>query len=487
MARVAHPGSDWQKMKDRSIEGEASSAVSPVGGSPGQGGRRHSRGGCGKTLLFVVLCGFMALPLIGYYTGALGDLKRGAIEIIDAIKEDPEPVTRTVEKIVEVEVEKIVEVPQPPPPAPSKFIARRAIDTAELYNGFHVKSVMELSEGRSATIEREDPEGYEIRLEVHLKVPRPSQTIEDFERLNPDLDKLLPDFGKLIESSRVSGFYHKIYDLKSTRVQQNLTRLDKVLTRHNYYDLESILEMQHPETKAKVLLIQAEMDVVSDGTDGDRMPDLNGYFADSANFQPFTSYAWPKRSQQPNPLLVRWEAELRKAEEEYKTKGLSAERNAWLRDRIAQLKREASDMKSRSFLIAETDPFVVVPLSMLGYTRSSPYAPAIGDYAVIAHRDRLCPAIVGDSGPTFQVGEASLRIARELNDKAGVYSRPESDLKVTYLIFPGSAEAQRGPPDLERWHARCMELLEGIGGIGDPAMLHQWEDLLKPEEPAPAP
>ena len=427
----------------------------------------------------------MFVPVIVYFTGAAGKLKRGTLELIDAMKEVPEPVTNTVEKIVEVEVDRIVEVPAPPPPAPSEYVARRTIDTAQLYNGFQVKSVMEVKEGRSATLERDDPEGYEIKLEVRITVPKASQTLEAFNRVNPELPKLLPDFEKLLANSQVSGFYHKLYDLKSARVQQYLTRLDRVLSRHNYYDCESILEMQHPETKAKVFLMQGEMDVVSDGSDGDRMPHLNDYISNSANFQPFTSYGWGKKTKQPNPLLARWESNLKEAEEEYKMPGLSAERNRYLKARISELKREIVDMKGRSFLIGENDPFIVVPLSMLGYTQSSPYAPAIGDYAVVAYKDKLYPAIAGDAGPSFQVGEASLRIAKELNEKAGVYNRPESDLKVTYLIFPGSADSKRGPPDLDRWHERCLELLEGIGGTGKPEDLHRWEDLLKPP-PAPA-
>ena len=154
------------------------------------------------------------------------------------------------------------------------------------------------------------------------------------------------------------------------------------------------------------------------------------------------------------------------------------------------LKREVADLKARSFLIAEADPFIVVPLFMLRYRGIDAYAPTIGDYAVVLHGDRVFPAIVGDAGPTFQAGEASLRMAKEINEKAGVYSRPVSDLSVSYLVFPGSAESTKGPPDLEQWHERCQALLDGLGGLGPGVSLHHWEDTTKaavaPEvQPAP--
>jgi hypothetical protein len=112
----------------------------------------------------------------------------------------------------------------------------------------------------------------------------------------------------------------------------------------------------------------------------------------------------------------------------------------------------------------------------------------VGDYAVVIHGGEIYPSIVGDGGPTFKVGEGSLRFARELNPKASSYSRPVSDLKVSYLVFPGSREAERGPPDFEKWRQRCHELLGEIGGLGDGYALHQWQDTLpKPTPPAPVP
>ena len=112
------------------------------------------------------------------------------------------------------------------------------------------------------------------------------------------------------------------------------------------------------------------------------------------------------------------------------------------------------------------------------------FAPKAGDYAVIAYANQLYPAIVGDGGPSFKVGEGSLRLAQELNAKASSYSRPVSDLKVSYLIFPGSRETERAAPDYAKWNQRCHELLGEIGGLGAGYELHTWQDMLaKPVSP----
>jgi hypothetical protein len=117
-------------------------------------------------------------------------------------------------------------------------------------------------------------------------------------------------------------------------------------------------------------------------------------------------------------------------------------------------------------------------------TSSDAFAPKAGDYAVIAYANKVYPAIVGDGGPSFKVGEGSLRLAQELNAKASSYSRPVSDLKVSYLVFPGSREPERTAPDYTKWSQRCHELLGEIGGLGTGYELHTWEDLLaKPVAP----
>jgi hypothetical protein len=76
------------------------------------------------------------------------------------------------------------------------------------------------------------------------------------------------------------------------------------------------------------------------------------------------------------------------------------------------------------------------------------------------------------------VGEASLRIAKQINALSTPYNRPVSDLKVTYLVFPGTADKPFGPPDLEKLQARCQKLVDEIGGATVP--LHHWENTIPP-------
>jgi hypothetical protein len=180
-------------------------------------------------------------------------------------------------------------------------------------------------------------------------------------------------------------------------------------------------------------------------------------------------------------MVAGWEKRLAGAKVELADPETTADRKAWLRERMKFLQRGIDDMKYRSFLIADYDPFIVIPVNLL--TANDPFAPKAGDYAVVAHGDKLYPAIVGDGGPTFKVGEASLRMAKQINPRASPYSRPESDLVVTYLVFPGSRDETKGPPDYERWRARCEELLKECGGLGEGVELHRWENLL----PDPAP
>lgn len=450
----------------------------------------------GRLLLFLILCGAMMLPGIMYFFGwgDAGKMKPEDSAMVEAISEvekegtgPADPVV--VEKIVERVVEKIVKVPveQEPEAMPTEFIAAKTIDTAKLYNGFEIRSELETQQGLSASVERKDPSSYEIELLVKIKVPEPNQSLEDLAELNEHLPKMLPELGLMMESGKVSPFYHNLYELKRQRIQHYITRLDRVLSRHHFFDCETILELQHPTSQQKVLLMQGEMDVVSDGSDGDRWPKLDEYISMSANYQPFTSYAWPKKTKTPNPLLAAREAQLLKYEEEFKVKGLSIERNRFLKSNIDLLKREISDLKGRSFLIAEADPFIVIPLSMVGRTKENTFAPSFGDYAVVIYQDKAYPAIVGDAGPSFQMGEASLRIAQELNPDATPYSRPVSDLKVTYLVFPGSKEDEKDAPDLVKWHQRCSELLGGVGGLGEGYHLHQWEDLIAKKRAQAAP
>jgi hypothetical protein len=438
----------------------------------------------------------IALLLVIPFTPFAGKIKQGLREIVAARAGGTRVVTREVTK--EVPVEKRVEVPREvvrevvkevlvQPPLPEEFIPRKEADVATFWNGITIRSKLLTEQGTYASLERLSPDAYKAEFQLSVRVPKANQTVEELSRINPALPSLLPDLKAMLPAAKVSGFYHKLYENKTNAIQRDITRLNKVLDRHNFFDCETILELTHPTSKRKSLLIQSEMDVVCDGSDGDRMASLDEYIYMSDYYQPFTSYAWAKRSKTPNPLLARWEARLKKAQEQYNVKGLPAEKNRELKALIDHLKLEIQDMKTRSSLIAEKDPFIVISLLFRGYTAQNAFTPQIGDYAVVIYGDKIYPAICGDYGPTLKMGEASLFIAKTINPQATPYRRPESDLKVTYLIFPGTAEKPNQPPNLEHWHQRCSAYLGELGGVGSGHALHRWEDPFKPPAPPPSP
>ena len=386
----------------------------------------------------------------------------------------------------QVIVEKRVEVPAPPPPLPDKFVANKLINLAELFNGIQLKNEIATAPGELASQEREKPDSYTVSFQVNIRTPRPSQTLEDLAALNPALPSMLPRLSQIMQTAKVSGFFHYLYEVKEKDIQLDITRLDKILSRHNYYDLETALELEDPVSKQKALLIQGEMDVVSDGSDGDRMPTMDDYVSKSSHFQPSTSYAWPKLTKNPNPLLPRWEAQLADVREKVKAGG-SKEEQRIAKNRLDSTTRVISELKTKSYLIAQEDPFIVIPLSMKSYQGFNAYAPGLGDYAVVIAGGQLLPAIIGDYGPREKMGEASLRICKQINDKSGPNVRPEEDLKITYLIFPNSAEGKPSQPNLAKWTARCQALLERMGGLGTGYVLHQWEDHFVNAPPAAQP
>jgi hypothetical protein len=430
----------------------------------------------------VLLLGIVLAGLVLPFTPYAGRIKRALKELVEKARETKVVVRKETVPVIQ---EKIVEVPAPPPPLPSKFVPRKDVDVATLFNGIKIQTKVDAQEGTYASIERKDEGSYTVEFQLKLRVPKPNDSLAELARVNPELPRMLPGLEAMLRDGRVSGFYHKLYEKKTALVQQNLTRLNKLLDRHNFFDCETILELAHPQTKRKVLLIQSEMDVVADGSDGDRMPKMSAEIYNSDYYQPFTSYEWAKRTTVPNPLTAKYQARYDALAAEYKKKGLSKEKNAELRSEMQILDARVKALKGRSSLIAEKDPFIVISLLFRDYPRVHPHAPAMGDYAAVIHGNQILPAICGDYGPTKKMGEASLMMAKQVSARATPYTRPESDLKVTYLIFPGTAEKPFGPPNLERWHAKVSEYLTECGGIGDGYVLHKWENPFPPPAPPP--
>jgi hypothetical protein len=364
-----------------------------------------------------------------------------------------------------------------PTPTPRPPVITGRLETAKLFNGITLHSTVNTPAGADAATERSDPQSYMLDLTLQARLPSPNKTIEELAKVSPQLPTLLPGLAAMLSPESVSPLFSDLYGTKVKLLRENLGRLDLLLSRHNFYDCQTVLQLRHPKSHRKTFLLQADMDVDSDGSDSDRMP---AGPAVTTNFKPFTSYRWSKKTPTENPYLPAIEDRLKRVEEEHALKTTTADRKKELRATLTQLRDQVSTLKKFSFLIGATDPFIVVPST---FARSHD-GPKVGDYALVLFGDQLYPALVGDIGPNDKVGEASLRIAKEINAVATPYNRPVSDLKVTYLIFPGSADTPFGPPDLDKIQARCQALVDEIGGAGTP--LHHWENIIPPP-PTPTP
>lgn len=348
-----------------------------------------------------------------------------------------------------------------------------------LFNGLQFKWSVETTPGDTAARDRTKDNSYRLELNLKIRTPRPADSLDDLKVANARLPQVLTSLPALLETAQVSSDYQRLYENKMDWLKERLERIDQILSRHNYYDCDTILELRHPETGRRALLVQGDMDVNVDGSDGDRNIEVDG---SGQFFQPQTSYRWPKATDRPNPFIRKFQEKIDKANAELAKPDLSAARRGELQAEVSKNKRVISDLKSASFLVSKTDPTVVLPGFMIGGD-----GPKIGDYVVVVHEDKMYPAILGDAGPSYKVGEASLRLCNEINHTGTPMARPVNDLAVTYLVFPGSADPKRSAPDLERWHARCTELLAEIG-VTNNAALHRWENIVQPwPTPTPSP
>ena len=370
-----------------------------------------------------------------------------------------------------------------PTPEPVPYVPQKTLNVGSIFNGIHFKTKLETVAGTTATADRNSAESYSVEISVKVAVPKPHRSMAELAKLNENIATLLPGLGEMLGSAKVAPQFDDLYRRKVTSLRSNLDRLDLLLSRHNFYDCETMLELQNPKTKRKALLVQADMDVDTDGADGDRMPTFD---TSSRTYQPMTTYRWKKRTPVPNPCTPIWEKRI--ADNEAK---INDPKNAGDVPRLkadnARLRAEVADMKANSFLIGSLDPFIVLPSQMFT-GRKTGYTPRIGDYCVVLAGDIFYPAIIGDAGPTTKMGEASLRLCREINAKSNGDVRAVNDLKVTYLVFPSSAEKETGPPDLLLWQTRCAALLDEFSEhTGKFFMWQQPPPPVPVAPPAPAP
>ena len=371
--------------------------------------------------------------------------------------------------------------PEPKPtPTPPPYVPAKRTELGKVFNGMQYKVTFETEHGTTAATERKDPASYSVEVVLRAKVPKPNTDLASIQALSPKLPEVLPALPQLVERAQASPFFDELYRLKCANIQTNLNRLDVVLSRLNFYDCETILELQHPETKRRALLVQSDMDVDEDGSDPERVAVVD---SSSLTYQPFTSYRWMRKTDVPNPFLAGRQQSLEKAKRDAAAPGLSAEKTRLLKAQVEDLNAQIYSLTKFSFLVGAIDPFIVLPASVVG--KKGPFSPAIGDFCVIVAGDTLFPAVVGDAGPTFKMGEASMRICREINSRASSINSATSELKITYLVFPGTAERPFTRPDLVKWREKCAKLLEEMGGAK--GELFTWTDLSMPPAVAATP
>ncbi len=362
-----------------------------------------------------------------------------------------------------------INLPPFPPALPERVEPGQYDHISKMTQGLNILSSVRFEDGTTASQDRKALAAYQVRVSLNLRLPKAADG-ETLKHANPKLPELFNRYNDIMSNARVSQWYQALYLHKQNRIRKEAATLARLLDRHNYYDTDTILEIDAPDSGRKVLWVQADMDVVSDGSDGDRLPDMPDKVKNSDHYQPMTSYRWRKLGNNPNPLLPHWEARVEKLRKEKKAN-----------DGDLQYARNVvHDLKKYSFLLAEYDSFIVVPLTF-NSGKNGAYRPQLGDYAAVVVDDRVYPAIVGDFGPRFKAGEASLRLARLINSKATPYARPISDLGVSYIIFPGSKEPENGPIDYERLNTRVQELLQEMGGLTPAAQFQKLDDLLAPK------
>ena len=320
---------------------------------------------------------------------------------------------------------------------------------------------------------------YRADITLHVRWPAPATNATDVLAATPELAGLIPGLQKVIDDGTLSPDFAALLERKEKHLRAVLSQLQKLPYRDSLFDCQTILNLRNGNRRA--LLVQAIMNVNTDGSDGDRNLAVDH---GSPTYQPQTSYRWPKTGSHPNPLLRDTEGRVSLLESGLGCGTLTAENRTLMARELEAAKATVEELKRWDFLVGTADPFIVLPYFMVGKSKAQP---GIGDYAVVVCRGKLYPAILGDMGPGSKIGEASLRICRAIDSDSGADRRPVSRPEAAYFVFPGSAEKPFTTPDYRRWAEKCRELWKEIGGI-DGADWHEWTTLEKPwPTPTPSP
>ena len=365
-------------------------------------------------------------------------------------------------------------------PTPIPVVPRKNYDTARLYNGVSLQASVEVTNSELTALEAAtNGKSYQLYLTLRVDWPKPAVEMSDLILSSPDLPELLPNLETQLQGASASPDFATLLKNKEKFLKSGLISLQKLPSRDTLFDCQTILNLRGKQSGRSALLVAAQMNVNTDGSDGDRNLEVEKL---SSFYQPQTNYRWPKKGDRPNPCLKEAEEKVTRVTSELSAPNLTPTERTRLDAELETAKATVVELKRWSFLVGGADPFIVLPSFMVG---KSPGQPNIGDYAVVIFHGTLYPAILGDLGPNSKIGEASLRICREIDSKSGAEHRPASKPEVLYLIFPGSADKPFALPDYARWSERCRLFWKEFGG-SDSASWHEWSNLEKPW-PTPAP
>jgi len=359
-------------------------------------------------------------------------------------------------------------------------LPRSKYDVVQMANGAVVEANVETSSSTNTTLGTIPlANDYRLQLTLHMAIPTPATKISDLAAATPELPQALANLEEMIPSSpqgekQASPFFEKLFENKTKALQHQLNFLGQLFPRESLYDCQTILALNNKKNGARALLVQAIMNVNTDGSDGDRNIPLEKL---SPCYQPQTNYRWLKTTSHPNPNLHEVEEQWAQAKLGLTNTTLTLDQKNKLEEQIKTKEQMLSELQRWSFLIGSADPFIVLPKFMLDAKNAE--SASIGDYAVVLYHNKLYPAIVGDIGPSAKIGEASLRLCRAIDLRSGADRRPVSAPQVTYLIFLKSADLPMKTPNYVHWSERCHQLWNELGGSLTMPW-HEWSSLEQP-------
>lgn len=134
---------------------------------------------------------------------------------------------------------------------------------------------------------------------------------------------------------------------------------------------------------------------------------------------------------------------------------------------------------ARRYVNAEEISFIAFPGKLLSPTGGADVERLhigvnLGDYVIVYHIKKkvFTGAIFADVGPRYKLGEASIRVAKNLGVPPSPKNGGEDHCNVMYLIFPRTHETPEWPLTEEAIQEKARELFDAWGGV------EQLEELL---------